>query len=443
MKTKSNIIINGSGLNYTAEALVTITADNVDMSGFTVTNALQQGIQVESSQYCEVHDNIVCFTGDRGIVFGDGGNNSAYNNVVYNISAHGSIEAIWSNNNTIYNNLAYFNEWGIATNNGSYNLIYNNTVYSSGSGIHLDWSSTGNMVYNNNFSSNTASGISFGNQASENIISGNEISGNNENGIGLYHSSNNTLSGNNITANNYNGVWLGYSSSYNTISGNNIINNQYGVGIQESSDNVFYHNNFVNNVNQTIIATSSSNTWDAGYPIGGNYWSNYNGTDADQDGIGDIPYVIDSNNTDNYPLMKPYGGPYDIGITNITTSKTVVGQGYSLNITMKILNYGINTETFNLTVYANTTTIQTITNVVLTSRNSTSINLTWNTTGVPYGNYTISANAIILEGETDIVDNTLIDGWVVVTIAGDADGSGRVVADDFFILVDNFGERAW
>jgi hypothetical protein len=37
--------------------------------------------------------------------------------------------------------------------------------------------------------------------------------------------------------------------------------------------------------------------------IGGNYWSGYNGTDSDQDGIGDTPYIIDENNTDHYPLM--------------------------------------------------------------------------------------------------------------------------------------------
>ena len=38
----------------------------------------------------------------------------------------------------------------------------------------------------------------------------------------------------------------------------------------------------------------------------GNYWSDYNGTDADGDGIGDIPHVLDEKNQDNYPLMTPY-----------------------------------------------------------------------------------------------------------------------------------------
>jgi hypothetical protein len=54
------------------------------------------------------------------------------------------------------------------------------------------------------------------------------------------------------------------------------------------------------------------NVWDNGYPSGGNYWSDYNGTDlysgpyqnvTGSDGIGDKPYVIYANNTDDYPLM--------------------------------------------------------------------------------------------------------------------------------------------
>jgi len=45
---------------------------------------------------------------------------------------------------------------------------------------------------------------------------------------------------------------------------------------------------------------------DDGYPSGGNYWSDYNGTDDNGDGIGDTPYIIDADNQDKYPLMKPY-----------------------------------------------------------------------------------------------------------------------------------------
>jgi len=303
-ESRSNTIINGNGLNYTG-ALVTIVADNVDMSGFTVTNALHQGIEVEERQYCEVHDNIVCFTGDRGIVFASGDNNKAYNNVVHNSSAYGGIEAIYSDNNTIYNNIAYFNQWGIATNQGSYNRIYNNTVHSNrGAGIHIDWPSTDNIIYNNDISSNTNTGIRVMNQANRTEIFGNTIS------------------------ENYCGIRL-ENSFANNISGNYIINNAAGVTLVSSENNTIYHNNFIDNAWQVRIQPSRFNIWDHGYPSGGNYWSDYTGLDlysgpyqneTGSDGIGDIPYTIDANNTDRYPLMRAYC--YEDRMTQVVSTES-------------------------------------------------------------------------------------------------------------------------
>jgi len=64
----------------------------------------------------------------------------------------------------------------------------------------------------------------------------------------------------------------------------------------------------VDNVRQDLYVgsryiSSFSAAWDDGKE--GNYWSNYRGVDNDGDGIGDTPYKIYENITDNYPLMKP------------------------------------------------------------------------------------------------------------------------------------------
>ena len=70
--------------------------------------------------------------------------------------------------------------------------------------------------------------------------------------------------------------------------------------LSDSQTTIVFHNNFVNNTQPGSVFTST-NIWDDGSR--GNYWSDYNGTDANHDGIGDTPYVIDANNTDHYPLM--------------------------------------------------------------------------------------------------------------------------------------------
>jgi hypothetical protein len=92
-----------------------------------------------------------------------------------------------------------------------------------------------------------------------------------------------------------------------------------GTCLTESDDNTFLHNNYINNTRNVIVdrsfGGSSSDNWDRSYPLGGNYWSNHNGTDffcgpyqdeEGSDGIADTFYMIDEENRDDYPLMDPF-----------------------------------------------------------------------------------------------------------------------------------------
>lgn len=80
-----------------------------------------------------------------------------------------------------------------------------------------------------------------------------------------------------------------------------------------------YHNDFMPSMwnVEPPLADQNNIVWDDGYPSGGNYWWGYAGYDNDGDGIGDIPYVISSDSSDNYPLMKPY----QFGIETIVAAK--------------------------------------------------------------------------------------------------------------------------
>jgi parallel beta-helix repeat protein len=121
-------------------------------------------------------------------------------------------------------------------------------------------------------------------------------------GIWLHYSHNNTVS-DNLLPDNWCGVLLCGHSSNNTIIRNTIRDNSRGIRVT-GEENFIVHNNFINNQNQTEMIESFHNAWNNTYE--GNYWSNYNGTDTNQDGIGDTPYPIDDNNQDHHPLMGMY-----------------------------------------------------------------------------------------------------------------------------------------
>jgi parallel beta-helix repeat protein len=209
---------------------------------------------------------------------------------------------IWlgdSDENIICNNVVSGNhEAGIALggNGCNNNLMIDNQVISTvGHGfdiVGINNTITSNQVWNN------MDGVLL-DMANQTIVSDNDISNNSEYGVYLIRAAeNNTFYENTIQAN-----WVGICGEYS--------------GGDSGNNNLFYHNNIIGNTGaQVIMPPGSLNAWDAGYPSGGNYWSDYKGTDmlsgtyqneSGSDGIGDTPYSIDMYNvTDRYPLMGTF-----------------------------------------------------------------------------------------------------------------------------------------
>ena len=197
--------------------------------------------------------------------------------------------------------------------------IEENRVINNGQGIAL-YDSSEVRVEANNVSGNTV-GISLA-FSSNNIIVGNRAVNSSHGGHGitlLSNSFNNTIENNEFTGN-FHGIWL--SSSFNNrVANNTIANNELlGIELSRSSGNTFSHNNIINNPTPVRVDTQTPNKsvciWDDGYDSGGNYWHGYtdiderSGPNQDQlgsDEIWDNPYVIDGNNRDRYPSVKPYG----------------------------------------------------------------------------------------------------------------------------------------
>ena len=227
-----------------------------------------------------------------------------------------------TNNSKIIDNDITNNSDGLRFWGSSGITVMGNNITNNFNGIRFDSS------FNNTISKNSVTNNIYGVQlfqVSNTSFSKNDVMSNRWDGIMLSSSNNNTIVGNNIRKNAA-GITF-YNSLNNTILGNNITNNEYsGISLQGSSNNKIYHNNFINNTRQVEVFPEveipaiglkippSINTWDNGYPSGGNYWNDYNGTDyytgkyqneTGSDGIGDMPHTIDANNTDHYPLMAP------------------------------------------------------------------------------------------------------------------------------------------
>jgi len=143
---------------------------------------------------------------------------------------------------------------------------------------------------------------------------------------------------------------------------------------------------------------------------------------------------------DGYYENKYFLLVHDVAMTNVMSSKTVVGQGESMNISVTVENQGDYTEDVNVTAYANASIAQRG-NITLTKGSSATITLTWNTSGFVKGNYNISAYAEVLD-DTDPADNSRADGTVLVSLDGDVNGDKDVDGKDIALIAKYFGKPA-
>jgi parallel beta-helix repeat protein len=119
---------------------------------------------------------------------------------------------------------------------------------------------------------------------------------------------------NNNDSNSYFGVYAEYNANL-TIEGNQFVSDHQAFYIEWNGQTWFYHNNFANDIGWLNYASVESIAWNAGYPTGGNYWSNYTSPDtmsgaaqstAGSDGIVDHPFTINASMHDMYPLTHAW-----------------------------------------------------------------------------------------------------------------------------------------
>jgi hypothetical protein len=366
---------------------ITVNANDFKLQGFTIstsgTSDMAGGAISIAGNRTQILGNIIMTQLSVGgsywniaenTLLGDVGVNGSYSSIAGN-NFSGYLWAVGSYLNISANNKNSSNKVGTMdsgiTVEGSFNIVYGNTITAQGLEPAIRVSGDRDAVAKNVVD---RSDVGIEVDGLDNIVYANRVTNcqvpsftSPRAGVAIRVSGNNTFYAN----------YMGY--------------NTWGVDVNAFPEisftltSTFYHNNFVGNTHQVAAVPHfryGNDSFDNG--LEGNYWSDYNGTDADGDGVGDTPYVIDDERQDRYPLMAPFDidsvtvelpewasppsvhliSPENTTYTsanvtlNFTVNKQTLWMGYSLdgqetvtvtgNTTLVGLSWGLH----NVTVYA-------------------------------------------------------------------------------------------
>jgi uncharacterized repeat protein (TIGR01451 family) len=127
-----------------------------------------------------------------------------------------------------------------------------------------------------------------------------------------------------------------------------------------------------------------------------------------------FPSVPETTHTN--AVVTVVGEP-DIAVTDLAILNSIISVGFNQTISVTVANQGYFAENFNLTLYANSTVVQTKI-VTVSGKSNSTIELLWNTSGFTTGSYSLSAYASPVAGEVNTANN-FYAGDVVVTVEGD------------------------
>jgi hypothetical protein len=159
----------------------------------------------------------------------------------------------------------------------------------------------------------------------------------------------------------------------------------------------------------------------------------------------DVSLVVDNIAFPSAQPMVPYRVVLDpdlepnVGVDAAPRNKDVVGETKAFDTYALVKNTGASARTFDVKIYAGATQVGTASSGSVAPGTAVTVKVACSTTGLAKGTYTLKAQAVAVGGETYTTDNEITQGSIIVTLAGDVDGSKNVNIFDIVKMASGYG----
>jgi nitrous oxidase accessory protein len=289
-------VIRGAGEG----SVITIVADSCVVKGLVVEHCGSMLVDEDAGILIKADFNHIEGNELRDILFGiyllQAEHNTIVNNTIVggrtlSIGERGSGIHIWnSQHNRFVGNLVSDVRDGFYIQNANHTWIENNDAFNVRYGLHYMYADSNTFLSNRFYDNVAGAAIMY----SRGIVMKHNVFARNRGfasyGI-LFQDCHQLTADSNVVVDNVVGMFF-EASTDNVFRRNVVARNDIALQMfQNSINNTFSENNFVDNLNPlAIVGKRTESHWSANQR--GNYWSSYDGYDLDGDGIGDVPMKI-------------------------------------------------------------------------------------------------------------------------------------------------------